>query len=632
MNVPIINGPKSVERVRKTMRAVVVRFAGDSGDGIQTAGDRFGLESAFAGNDMATFPDFPSEIRAPVGTTYGVSTFQVQFSSDPIHTAGDALDALVALNPAALKTNLSDLKKSGVLIVDTGTFSARACEKVGFVTNPLEDKSLDAYQIFKIDISNLVREVVAALPDVDITSKKDALKARNMWALGLILWLYGRDKQATSAWIAEKFKKLPDVAVVNEAALKAGYDFAITIELPSDLEPVEVPPATLPAGHYRSITGTHGIVYGLAAGALRHGLDALYCSYPITPASAMLHGLIKLGEGAGIRSFQAEDEIAAICAAIGASYGGAIGITGTSGPGMALKGEALGLAVATELPLVVINVQRGGPSTGLPTKTEQSDLFQAVMGRNADTPIPVIAAARPSDAFEVAIEAIRLAVKYMTPVIVLSDGYIANASEPWTIPDLERIEPLPIVNNHAGDDFQPFARDEATLARAWVVPGTRETLYRIGGLEKQDGTGNVSYDPDNHQRMTNLRRQKIEGIAADIPEQDVHLGDMGGDVAVVGWGSTFGSIHDAVGRLRDRGLNVSHIHIRHIMPFPQNLGTLLSTYKRVIVPEMNMGQMVDLIRAKYLIDARPLSKVSGRPFTVEEIEQAVEAALQEINI
>lgn len=620
---------KKRDEHRRTLKEVTVRIAGDSGDGIQTAGAQFTLETALAGNDLATFPDFPSEIRAPAGTIYGVSSYQVHLSSEPIHTPGDQLDVLVAFNPAALKTNVRDVKKGGLIITDCGGFTERAIAKAGYNSNPLEDGSLSGYQRFCLDISKMVREVIAELPDAGASSHKDVLRAKNMWVLGLILWFFGRDRRATLDWIARKFADKPDIAAINRAALEAGYAFGATAELPQGLEPVQVPPAAHEPGTYRTITGTEALVFGLAAGALDHGLTAVYCSYPITPATNILHGLAKLGEAAGIRTFQAEDEIAAVCAAIGASYAGQIGITGTSGPGMALKTEALGLAVAAELPLVVIDVQRGGPSTGLPTKSEQSDLFQAVMGRNADTPLVVLAIPSPAAGFEVAQEAIRLAITYMTPVIVLSDGYLANASETWRLPDLPERPRHPVCSRVAPADFAPFRRDETTLARPWVAPGTPGGIHRLGGLERKDVTGEVSYDPDNHQRMTELRCRKIMGIAHALPEQEVTQGEAHGDVAVVGWGSTYGPIFDAVRRLRGEAKKVSHIHLTHLWPLPPGLGTLLKNFRKVIVPEMNMGQLVTLLRAQFLVPAEAIHKVSGQPFKITEIEAAVRRALEE---
>jgi 2-oxoglutarate/2-oxoacid ferredoxin oxidoreductase subunit alpha len=607
---------------------VVIRFAGDSGDGIQAAGTQFSLETALAGNSLATFPDFPAEIRAPVGTLAGVSSFQVQFSSELVRTPGDQLDVLVAFNPAALKANLIEVKKGGYVITDAGGFNARALKKAGYEVSPFEDGTLEGYQHFDIDISKLVTELVNALPDVSTSSRKTALRARNLWALGAVLWMFDRDRQATRDWIGKKFAKNPETVAINQAALDAGYKFGATVLLPQGLEPISVAPARQETGTYRSITGTDAIALGLVAGALDHGLSPVYCSYPITPASNMLHALTRLGAKAGVRTFQAEDEIAAICAALGASYAGQLGITGTSGPGMALKTEALGLAAAAELPLVIINTQRGGPSTGLPTKAEQSDLYQAVLGRNGDTMLPVLSASSPSSAYEMAQEAIRIAVKYMTPVILLSDGYVANASEPWKIPELP-VAPRYPVEHTLPDNFAPFRRDPQTLSRPWVVPGVAGGVHRLGGLERKDVTGEVSYDPANHQRMTDLRRSKILGIATDIPEQQIASGESSGGLAVVGWGLTYGPISDALTGLRAKGVYASHIHLSHMWPFPRNLGKLLKGFRHVLVAEQNTGQLVTLLRAEYLIDARSLNKVTGQPFKVAEIEDAVCRALLE---
>ncbi len=617
------------ERGRTTRDSVVIRFAGDSGDGIQSAGTQFGLEAALGGNDLATFPDFPSEIRAPAGSPGGVSSFQIHFSSREIHTPGDRLDCLVALNPAALTIHLKDLLPGGMLIVDTGAFRSAALKKAGYETDPLQDGSLEAYHVLAIDISTMTRETVASLEDVDVSSKKDALKARNMWVLGLVYWVFGRDRHSTLDWIDKKFAKKPTVRTVNRAAIEAGYAFGATAQLPTDLDLVTVPPAKAEPGLYRTVTGGEAIAYALVAGAHAHGVDPVYCSYPITPASSMLHALAKLGETVGVKTFQAEDEIAAVCAAIGASFAGTLGITGTSGPGMALKGEALGLAVGAELPLVIVNVQRGGPSTGLPTKVEQADLYQAAYGRHGDSPMPVVAISSPADAFDVTLEAIRLAVTFMTPVVVLSDGYIANASEPWRIPklaDLPRSEVKRTIDGH----LEPFYRDPETLARPWVKPGMKGGIHRLGGLERKNITGEVSYDADNHQTMTDLRTAKIAGIADHIPEQTVTLGASEGDVAVVSWGSTFGAVTDAVEKMITEGKSVSHIHMTHLVPFPRNLGALLGRFKRIIVPELNTGQLVTMIRAEYLIPAEPLSKVAGQPFHISEIEEAVDKALQEV--
>lgn len=612
---------------RRLADRVVVRFAGDSGDGIQVTGGQFSNETAFAGNDLATFPDYPSEIRAPTGSLGGVSSYQIQFGSTAVHTAGDKLDCLIAFNPAALKTNLADLRPGGVLIVDTGAFGPKTLPKAGYDENPIGTAVTDPYLLIAVDISALTRATVASVPDLDVSSKKDGLRARNMWALGLVLWLYGRDRGQTQAWIAAKFKKTPAIQAMNGAVLEAGFAFGQTAELPQGLEPVSVPPAHLASGRYRQISGAEAVVFGLIAGAYERGLEPIYCSYPITPATTMLHTLAKLGEGAGLKTFQAEDEIAAACAAIGVSYAGQLGITGTSGPGMALKTEALGLAIAAELPLVVVNVQRGGPSTGLPTKVEQSDLFQAVHGRNGDAPMVVLAAATPGDCYECAREAVRIATTFMTPVVLLSDGYIANASEPWRIPEFPRHGTHEAV---AGADFAPFRRAVDTLARPWVPPGTPGGIHRLGGLERRDVTGEVAYDPANHQRMTDLRLAKHHRIADFIPQATIAQGAADADIALIGWGSTFGPLTDATADLIARGVSVAHVHLRWLSPLPKNLKALLLGFNRVLVPEMNTGQLVQLIRAETLIDARGIEKVAGKPFKVAEIIAAVEDAIADL--
>lgn len=604
------------------IESAVVRFAGDSGDGMQLTGTRFTVETALAGNDLATFPDFPAEIRAPTGTTFGVSAFQINFGSRTIRTAGDQLDVLVAMNPAALITNLGDLKKGGLVIIDSGSFNERNLRKAGYEENPLEDGTLKPFRSLIIDMSQLTLDAVKESG----VSNKEGLRAKNMWALGLILWMYGRDRQPTLDWLIKKFSDRPDIAQANISALNAGHAFGETAEMPAEIGTYIVPKAHISAGTYRNITGTEATSIGLVAGAHLAGLKMVFCSYPITPASAMLHTLAGLRDF-GVSTFQAEDEIAAACAAIGVSYAGKLGVTSSSGPGVALKTEAIGLAIASELPMVIVNAQRGGPSTGLPTKTEQSDLYQAVWGRNGDAPLAVIAAKSASDCFEVAIEAVRIATRHMTPVIMLTDGYLANASEPWKLPDFNDFEPFPVKFATDPEGFLPYSRDEKTLARPWVVPGTPGMEHRIGGLERADGTGNVSYDPANHQRMTELRAEKIHRIATDIPQQEVTLGNEGGKLAVVGWGSTFGPIYRAVSNMRDAGLDVSHIHLRHIWPLPSNLGELLKGYDRVIVPEMNAGQLVTLLRSQYLIDAKGVNKIAGKPFKICEIEEAIRAEL-----
>ncbi len=605
--------------------SVVVRFAGDSGDGMQLTGGQFTLSTALAGNDLATFPDFPAEIRAPQGTLFGVSAFQINFGSTAIETAGDEPDVLVAMNPAALKTNVEALRPGGLIIVDTGEFSARNLAKAGYEANPLEDDSLSNWRVEALNISQLTMEAVKPFG----LGNKEALRCKNMWTLGLALWMFDRDRAPLVEWLKGKFAKAPELAEANIAALNAGHAYGETAELGSEVRQLRVHPAAAEPGLYRTVTGGESLALGLVTGAQLAGLKMFFGSYPITPASPLLHNLSRLKEF-GITTFQAEDEIAAIASAIGASYAGQLGVTSSSGPGIALKGEAMGLAIMTELPLVIINSQRGGPSTGLPTKTEQSDLYQAVYGRNGDAPVPVIAARSPADAFECAIEAVRLATRYMTPVILLTDGYISNAAEPWKVPDVSSYEPFPVQFKTdapgEGEALKPYARD-AKLARPWIKPGTPGLIHRIGGIEKQLDTGHIDYSPANHQAMTDIRRNKVLGIAADVPEQEVVLGAPAGKLAVVGWGSTFGPIHQAVRRMRLRGLDVSHIHVRHIWPLPRNLGELLRSYERVIVPEMNDGQFKTVLRDQFLVDAKPLNKVSGHPFKIAEIEDAIEEAL-----
>jgi 2-oxoglutarate ferredoxin oxidoreductase subunit alpha len=603
--------------------AVVIRFAGDSGDGMQITGSEFTVETALAGNDLSTFPDFPAEIRAPAGTTFGVSAFQIHFGSTEVMTAGDELDALIAMNPAALKVNLADLRHGGILLCDTATFTPRNLTKAGYQFNPLEDGSLTDYRLLKLDVTRLNAEAVKPFD----LGAKDAVRCRNMWTLGLMLWMFGRERQATIEWLQKKFAKKPAIAGANVAALNAGHAFGETAEL-SSIGGFTVAPAKAAPGTYRTVTGTEALAWGIVAGAQAARLPRIVmASYPITPSSPVLHTLAGLKQF-GVVTFQAEDEIAAICAAIGAAYGGALGVTSSSGPGIALKTEAIGLAVMTELPVIVINNQRGGPSTGLPTKTEQSDLYQAVYGRNADTPLPVIATATPSDCFEVAMEAVRLATKYMTPVMLLTDGYLANASEPWRIPSIGSLPSYPVTFHTDPDGFQPYLRDPETLSRVWAVPGTPGLEHRIGGIEKDYHTGHISYEPENHQLMTDTRAAKIAGIANDIPLQEVALGADRGRLAVVGWGSTYGPIHQAVGQLRQEGADVAHIHIRYLKPFPRNLGDLLRRYQRIVVPEMNNGQLVTVLRAEYLVPAEKLSKVTGKPFKIVELVEAIRSHLE----
>jgi 2-oxoglutarate/2-oxoacid ferredoxin oxidoreductase subunit alpha len=613
-------------RVDDAPEAVVVRFAGDSGDGMQLTGGQFTLSTALAGNDLATFPDFPAEIRAPQGTTFGVSAFQINFGSAAIETAGDAPDVLIAMNPAALKTNVGDLKPGGLIIADEGEFGTRNLAKAGYEGNPLDDDTLAKWQVVKFNMSQMTLDAVKPFG----LGNKEALRCKNMWTLGLALWMFDRDRGPIEAWLKAKFAKAPELAEANIAALNAGHAFGETAEIGSPLKQHHLDPAPAEPGLYRTVTGAEAISLGLVAGAKLAGLPMFFGGYPITPASAILHHLSRLKEY-GVTTFQAEDEIAAIAASIGASFAGQLGVTSSSGPGIALKTEAMGLAIMTELPLVIVNSQRGGPSTGLPTKTEQSDLYQAVYGRNADSPMPVIAARSPADAFDCAIEACRIAVQYMTPVMLLTDGYIANAAEPWRVPDMSTYDPFAVAFHDRplgeGESVNPYERD-SKLARVWIKPGTAGLMHRIGGIEKNVGTGHIDYSPENHQAMTDIRANKVLGVADSIPEQDVGLGQAGGKLAVVGWGSTFGPIRQAVRRVRGRGLDASHIHLRHIWPLPRNLGDLLRSYDRIIVPEMNRGQLKTVLRDQYLVDARPVSKVSGQPFKIAEIEGAIEEALR----
>jgi 2-oxoglutarate ferredoxin oxidoreductase subunit alpha len=607
------------------LEAVVVRFAGDSGDGMQLTGGQFTLSTALAGNDLATFPDFPAEIRAPQGTTFGVSAFQINFGSAAIETAGDAPDVLVAMNPAALKTNVADLKPGGLIIADEGEFGQRNLAKAGYESNPLDDDQLAKWQVIRLNISQLTLDAVKPFG----LGNKEALRCKNMWTLGLALWMFDRDREPIVQWLRSKFAKAAELAEANIAALNAGHAYGETAEMGGQVTQHHIGAAPVEPGLYRTVTGAEAISLGLVAGAKLAGLPMFFGGYPITPASAILHHLSRLKEY-GVTTFQAEDEIAAIAASIGASFAGSLGVTSSSGPGIALKTEAMGLAIMTELPLVIVNSQRGGPSTGLPTKTEQSDLYQAVYGRNADAPLPVIAARSPADAFDCAIEAVRIAVQYMTPVILLTDGYIANAAEPWKVPDMGTYEPFPVEFQEEapaeGEAVNPYRRD-GKLKRVWIRPGTPGLMHRIGGIEKNVGSGHIDYAPENHQAMTDIRADKVLGVANSCPEQDVCLGQEGGKLAVIGWGSTFGPIHQAVRRARSAGRDVSHIHLRHIWPLPTNLGALLKSYDKVIVPEMNKGQLKTLLRDQYLVDARPVTKVSGQPFKIAEIEAAIDEAL-----
>jgi 2-oxoglutarate ferredoxin oxidoreductase subunit alpha len=607
----------------QTPEAVVVRFAGDSGDGMQLTGGQFTLSTALAGNDLATFPDFPAEIRAPQGTLFGVSAFQINFGSRQINTAGDAPDVLVAMNPAALKVNLAALKPGGLIIADTGEFTKRNLEKAKYEANPLENGSLARWQVLAFDISARTLEAVKPFG----LGNKEALRCKNMWTLGLALWMFDRDRQPLVDWLNAKFKSKPEIAAANIAALNAGHAYGETAELGGSLQQVQVAPVKQEPGLYRTVTGAEAVSLGLVAGAQLAGLPMFFGGYPITPASAILHHLARMKEF-GVTTFQAEDEIAAICSAIGASYAGHLGVTSSSGPGIALKTEGMGLAIMTELPLVIVNSQRGGPSTGLPTKTEQSDLYQAVYGRNGDAPMPVLAACSPSDVFEVAIEACRIATQYMTPVMLLTDGYIANAAEPWKVPDPNSFEPFPATfleepnatDAEGNPKLLPYKRNEKG-ARPWIKPGTPGMLHRIGGIEKHIETGNIDYSPSNHQAMTDARRNKVLGV--QVPDQTVALGDNTGDLAVVGWGSTYGPIRQAVRRAREQGRKVSHIHVRHIWPLPKNLGDLLQGFDHVLIPEMNTGQFKTVLRDQFLIPADSLTKTSGQPFQIAEIMDAI---------
>ena len=608
---------------RENLESVVIRFAGDSGDGMQLTGAQFTTATAIAGNDLATFPDFPAEIRAPAGTTYGVSGFQIHFAAHDIKTPGDEPDVLVAMNPAALKVNLESLKPGGLVVINSGAFVTNNLKKAGYDANPLQDDTLDPYRVLALDISKLTLEAVRHMG----LGTKDAARCKNMWTLGLMYWLFGREREPTIQWLKQKFKKRPDLAEANIAALNAGHIYGENAELPGGIGAYQVPSAHLSPGEYRNISGNEATAWGLVAAAQLSGLKIVYGSYPITPASSLLHNLARLKQF-GVTTFQAEDEIAAVSAAVGASFGGSIGVTGTSGPGVALKSEAIGLAIATELPLVVIDVQRGGPSTGLPTKTEQSDLFQAVWGRNGDAPLAVLAAATPGDCFYMAIEAVRIAVKYMTPVMLLTDGYLANGAEPWHLPDVDALEEFPVSFYEKANGFHPFLRDKKTLARVWAIPGTPGLQHRIGGLEKDRDTGHISYDPENHHTMTKLRAAKIRGIAWDLPSAKIDQGDETGDLLVVGWGSTYGAISQAVRLLREEGKHVSHLHLRSLWPLPEGLAELLRAFGSVLVPELNNGQLVRLLRAEYLVDAESLTKIAGQPFRISELTEAMKERLR----
>ncbi|MFJ4034371.1 2-oxoacid:acceptor oxidoreductase subunit alpha [Streptomyces griseoluteus] len=617
-------GAKDVRRLNR----VIIRFAGDSGDGMQLTGDRFTSETASFGNDLSTLPNFPAEIRAPAGTLPGVSSFQLHFADHDILTPGDAPNVLVAMNPAALKANVGDLPRGAEIIVNTDEFTKRALAKVGYADSPLDDGSLDGYHLHPVPLTTLT---VEALKEFDL-SRKEAERSKNMFALGLLSWMYHRPTEATEKFLTTKFAKKPDAAA-NVAAFRAGWNFGETTE--DFAVSYEVAPATraFPPGDYRNISGNLALAYGLIAASRQADLPLFLGSYPITPASDILHELSK-HKNFGVRTFQAEDEIAGIGAALGAAFGGSLAVTTTSGPGVALKSETIGLAVSLELPLLVIDIQRGGPSTGLPTKTEQADLLQAMYGRNGEAPVPVVAPRTPADCFDAALEAARIAVTYRTPVFLLSDGYLANGSEPWRIPDLDELPDLQVQfaqgPNHTLEDgteaFWPYKRDPRTLARPWAVPGTPGLEHRIGGIEKQDGTGNISYDPANHDLMVRTRQAKIDGI--DVPDIEVDDPD-GAPTLVLGWGSTYGPITAAVRRLRAAGESIAQAHLRHLNPFPANLGEVLKGYDKVVVPEMNLGQLATLIRAKYLVDARSFNQVNGMPFKAEQLATALKEAIDD---
>ncbi len=618
------NGLSAV-KPSEEMDSVVIRFCGDSGDGMQLVGTQFTNVSAIFGNDVSTLPDFPAEIRAPVGTLGGVSGFQLCFSSNDILTPGDEVDTLVAMNPAALKTNLADLKRGGTLIVNEDAFDKSNIAKAGYGSNPLDDEeALAGYRVHKVPMTRLTRDSVAELG----LSQKEADRCKNFFALGLVFWLYERDDAPTKKWVQEKFARRPELVDANQAALKAGSDFGYSTE--AFTVHYKVPPAKLPAGKYRKITGNEAVAIGLATAAHLSGKELFYAGYPITPASDILHELSKL-KNFGIRTAQVEDEIAAITATVGASFGGSFSITASSGPGIALKSEGIGLGIIIELPMVIVNVQRGGPSTGLPTKTEQSDLMMSMFGRNGESPMPIVAAATPADAFDAAREAMRLAVEFMTPVFLLSDGYIANGAEPWLIPDISKLEPINYSHlekpNGENGEILPYLRDER-LVRPWPIPGTPGLEHRVGGLEKADGTGNVSYDPDNHEHMIQTRAAKVAGIADHIPLQAVE-GPDSGDLLVVSWGGTYGSVRSAVLKAQAAGKSVALAHLRYLNPFPKNLGDLFKRYKKILVPELNAGQLLYMLRATYLVDAKGLNKMKGKPFLISEVLEAIEKTLDE---
>jgi 2-oxoglutarate ferredoxin oxidoreductase subunit alpha len=606
--------PKDVEEKDR----IVIRFAGDSGDGMQLTGDRFTNATAVLGNDLATLPDFPAEIRAPAGTVHGVSAFQIQFASEDITTPGDHPNVLVAMNPAALKADLHLLQKGGTVIVNEDAFIQRNVEKAGFSSNPLEDGTLEGYQVYKVPMTSIT---VRAVEELGLT-RKEAERSKNMFALGLVSWMYGRPIDVTLNWLHKKFGDKPQVYDANVAAFKAGYNFGETTELFA--HSYQVKPAPAEPGVYRNVSGAQALALGLVAASQRSGLSLFYASYPITPASELLHELSRL-KNFGVRTLQAEDEIAAANVALGAAFVGQLGVTGTSGPGMDLKAETLGLAVALELPMVIVDVQRAGPSTGMPTKTEAADLLQAMYGRHGESPVPIVASSSPSLCFDAAIEAVRIAVKYRTPVILLSDTFLSNSSEPWLIPDadtLPTIDPGFATGPNAGTEFLPYLRDE-NLARPWAIPGTPGLRHRIGGLEKEDGTGDISYEPENHELMTELRAAKVAGIAKDVPALEVDDPDGDATLLVLGWGSTWGTIRAAARRVRDQGKKVATAHLVHLNPFPSNIADVVGRYPKVLIPEMNSGQLALLIRGRFLVDAQSYTKVQGLPIFAEDLEHEI---------
>jgi 2-oxoglutarate/2-oxoacid ferredoxin oxidoreductase subunit alpha len=604
---------------REVIEQAVIRFAGDSGDGMQITGSQFTNTVALYGNDIATFPDYPAEIRAPAGTEPGVSGFQLNFSSAEVHTPGDAVDVLIAMNPAALKVNVADLKANGILIVNSDSFKDADLKKARMTANPLEDHSLDKFRLFPVELQRLTRSSLQHLG----LDAKTMDRCKNFFALGMCYWLYNRSTEPTVRWIEEKFKKKPLLAEANKLAMKAGYSYCEATE--AFQISYEIPPAQLSPGSYRNLSGNQALALGFVTAARKAGLRLFLGSYPITPASDILHELSQY-KNFDVLTFQAEDEIAAITSSIGASYAGALALTTTSGPGMALKTEALGLAVMTELPLVVCDIQRGGPSTGLPTKTEQADLLQAMFGRNSEAPIPVLAPATPGDCFWIAVEASRIALKYMVPVIILSDGYLANGAEPWRIPTEEEIPSFPVKFASDPEGFMPYRRNPETLARPWAIPGTKGLEHRIGGLEKQDVSGNINYEPLNHENMVRIRAAKIDAIVQDVPNV-LPAGDPEGELLIVSWGSTFGSITQAVKAQRAKGRKIGHLHLRHLNPLPANVGDILKRYKRVLVAELNMGQLRWMLRAKFLVDVAGLNKIQGRPFKQAELDQKIEEML-----